>query len=45
MCNSYTDLIDLTEELSDPEPNVDDDSVILDDTLLPAVSIKTSSLR
>ena len=41
----YADLIDLTEEPSDSEPNLDDDRVIFDDAPLPAVSLKTSSLR
>ena len=38
MCSSYTDLIDLTEEPSDPELNLDDDSIVFDDAPLPAVS-------
>ena len=45
MCSSYTDLIDLTEEPSDPELNLDDDSIIFDDAPLPAVSLTASSSR
>ena len=43
--SSYSDLIDLTIEPSDTEPDLDEDGIISDDVPLPAVSLDTSSVR